>query len=74
MPLPREAPSSKAKRTAPQASFVVSFREQRYFFVSKSTFGAFISSVGMSNAAISFDEGYMTERQMRPGKVVISVL
>ena len=73
MPRPREAPSSKAKRTAPQASFVSS-RERRYCFVPKSTLGVFISSAGMSNVAISLAEGYMTERQMRPGKVVISVL
>ena len=45
-----------------------------YFFVPKSTRGVWVSCGGMSNVAIGWAEEYMTERQMRPGKVVSSVL
>jgi hypothetical protein len=45
-----------------------------YFFVPKSTLGVCISVGAMSKVAIGCEEGYMTERQMRPGKVTSSVL
>src|SRR5581483_9781951 len=45
-----------------------------YFLVPKSTFGVCISVGGMSKVAIGWEEEYRIDRQMRPGKVVSSVL
>jgi hypothetical protein len=41
--------------------------------VPKSTFGVWLSCGVMSKVAIGCAEEYSTERQMRPGNVVISV-
>jgi len=45
-----------------------------YFFVPKSTRGVACSCGVMSKAAIGWAEEYITERQIRPGNVVSSVL
>ena len=45
-----------------------------YFFVPKSTRGVCVSCGGMSKVAIGWADEYITERQMRPGKVVSSWL
>ena len=60
-------------RAVPWARSLV-WRRFAYFFVPKSTLGVCCSCTGMSKVASGCEDEYMTERQMRPGKVVSSVL
>ena len=64
-PAPTNAGGTKAGRDGDTA---------HYFFVPKSTLGVCISVGAMSNVAIGCEDEYMSERQMRPGKVTSSVL